>query len=222
VADAQIDYGTSSTALTSRVTNASMVLNHSVTLTGLTGGTTYYYRITSKNPAGLSGYSPSSTGASSFVTRTLVSQGPASTTISTGSLNSGSVSNLSANDNSFYLVNSTTSGTARATAWYGSFTNVTNSLANLNVTYSGGSSVATTQVIEIYNFTTSTWVSLDSRSMAAMTEATATGLVPSGAAADYVSGTSGTGEVRVRVRNTGGSSSFYIGGDYLRIGFDRP
>jgi predicted hotdog family 3-hydroxylacyl-ACP dehydratase len=77
-------------------------------------------------------------------------------------------------------------------------------------------------VIEIFNFTTNAWVVLNTRSVSAMVEATNSGLVPTGAAANYVSGTTGNGDVRVRIRNTGGSTSFTASGDYLRIAFDRP
>jgi hypothetical protein len=42
-----------------------------------------------------------------------------------------------------------------------------------------------------------------------------------GTLADYVSGTSGDGEVRVRVRCTHGSSSFYSRADVLRVIYTR-
>ncbi len=221
VSDTQIDFGTSSSSLTQRVTNGSMVLNHSATLTGLTAGVTYYYRITTRNAAGLATASPSASGASLFVTRTQVSQAPGSVTVTTGSTRSGSASSLADNDGSFYRVNSTTSGSSRTATWYGSFSGVTNSLANLSVTYAGLNTLSATQVIEIYNWSTNGWVSLNSKTVST-TEITTSGLLPSGAAGNYVSGTSGNGEVRVRIRTTAGSSSFYTSGDQMRISFDRP
>ena len=66
--DSLVDFGTSAAALSTRVSNATTTLLHTVTLNNLTAGTTYYYRITSTNAANLSGYSPSATTAVSFAT----------------------------------------------------------------------------------------------------------------------------------------------------------
>src|SRR5207253_1767231 len=63
-----VQFGTSASALGTQVSDTTPVTAHVVTLTGLTGATTYYYRITSRNAAGLSGYAPSATPASSFAT----------------------------------------------------------------------------------------------------------------------------------------------------------
>lgn len=40
---------------------------------------------------------------------------------------------------------------------------------------------------------------------------------PTGSLADYVSGTSGAGEVLVRIRATRNSANFYASGDLMRI-----
>jgi hypothetical protein len=70
----------------------------------------------------------------------------------------------------------------------------------------------------VWRWTDSTWVQLDSRSVGS-TEVLVGNRVPSGAAAAYVSGTTGNGEVRVRIRCTRSSwlSSFYASGDLLKI-----
>jgi hypothetical protein len=47
-------------------------------------------------------------------------------------------------------------------------------------------------------------------------------LVPGGTLANYVSGATGDGELRVRVRCTRGYWSFFASGDLLRIAYDRP
>ena len=91
-------------------------------------------------------------------------------------------------------MNSTTSGT-RTTDWYGSFTGVTNALSNLQVSYTGRNTVSCTQTVYIWRWTTNAWVSLSARSVGT-TEVALANLAPSGAAADYVSGTTGDGEVR--------------------------
>jgi subtilisin family serine protease len=149
-----------------------------------------------------------------------VSQAPSSTTILAGSPRSGSAGSLAADDNSYFEVSSTTSGT-KTTDWYGSFTGVTNSLSNLRVTFKGKNSRSCTQVVFIWRWSTSSWVQLSSRSVGT-TEVAISNLVPSGSAANYVSGTSGDGEVRVRVRCRRSGSSFFASGDLLRIDYERP
>lgn len=47
-------------------------------------------------------------------------------------------------------------------------------------------------------------------------------LVPGGTLADYVSGSSGDGELRVRVRCTLTSGSFFSSGDLMKIVYDKP
>jgi len=61
-----VNYGTSPSSLTLNASNASLVTSHSISLTGLTVGTTYYYQVTSVNASGGSSTSPSA--PASFVT----------------------------------------------------------------------------------------------------------------------------------------------------------
>jgi Bacterial Ig-like domain/PA domain len=147
---------------------------------------------------------------------------PSGATIDSGSIRSGTAAQLWANDDSYYEVNSTTSGTRR-TSWYGAFSGVSNALTSLKITYSGKNSRSCTQTISVWRWTTSTWVQLDSRSVGT-TEVLVADRTPSGALADYVSGTSGDGELRVRVRCTRSFSSlsFYTSGDLLQVVFQRP
>ncbi len=51
-ADSQVEYGTTTSYGSSTTLNASLVSSHSVVLSGLTGGTTYHYRVKSKDAAG--------------------------------------------------------------------------------------------------------------------------------------------------------------------------
>ena len=158
-----------------------------------------------------------------FKTKTLtaVTGFPSATGIFSGKLRSGTYSRLGADDNSYYQVNSTTSGT-RVSDWYGRFSSVTNALSNLKITYKGSNSASCAQRVYVYRFDGSPgWVQLDSRSVST-TEVLVSSLAPSGAPADYVSGTSGDGEVRVRVRCARSSPSFYASGDLLKIGYERP
>ena len=47
VSDSRVDYGIAPDSLTLSATNASLVMSHAITLTGLMSNTTYYYRVTS-------------------------------------------------------------------------------------------------------------------------------------------------------------------------------
>ena len=71
----------------------------------------------------------------------------------------------------------------------------------------------------VWRWTTSTWVQVDSRAVGT-TEIALTNLTPTGAAADYVSGTSGDGECRVRLRCTR-ATNFVASGDLMRLTYDR-
>jgi phosphodiesterase/alkaline phosphatase D-like protein len=65
----RVDYGTSATALSSNASNATLVTSHSITLSGLTAGTTYFFRVTSADGSGNSSTSPVATSSpASFAT----------------------------------------------------------------------------------------------------------------------------------------------------------
>jgi hypothetical protein len=67
LSNSRVDYGTSATSLTLNVTNATLVTAHSIALTGLTQGTTYFYRVTSVDGSGNSTSSPVPPGTANFV-----------------------------------------------------------------------------------------------------------------------------------------------------------
>lgn len=138
--------------------------------------------------------------------------------LETGTVRGGAAADLSADDNHYYEVNSTTSGT-RTTSWWGSFTAVPNSLSNLKATYKGKNSRTCTQRLYIKRWTDNAWVQLDSRSVG--TTEVQIDALPGGNAADYVSGTAGDGELQLRVRCTRSSGSFYASGNLMQITFDR-
>jgi hypothetical protein len=218
--DSRVDYGTDPNNLSQNAGAAALVTSHSIQLTGLTPDTTYSYRVRSTDAAGNAATSPAPPAApASFRVPLTVNQSPAAAVILNGTLAGGTAASLSANDNVFYSVNSTTSGT-RTTAWYGSFTGVTNALGNLRASYSGRNSASCTQTVDIWRWTTSSWVQLNSRSVGT-TEVALTNLAPTGAAADYVSGTSGDGELRVRVRCTRGGQNFTARGDFMQVTYER-
>jgi hypothetical protein len=140
---------------------------------------------------------------------------PVSTVIETGTLSAGTAAGLNADDNVYYQLASTTAAT-RASAWYGSFPAVPKMLTNLKVTYKGKDSRSCTEAVSIWNFTTSAWVQLDSRAVTT-TEILRGPLVPSGALASYVSGTSGTGELRVEVKCSTTAGIFTTSADLMSI-----
>jgi hypothetical protein len=153
-----------------------------------------------------------------FKTISNVTTAPGSTTILAGSLRSGGASNLGTDNNSFFNVNSTNTKTFTS-AWYGSFPGVSRSLSNLSVTYSGKNSRSCSQTLSIRNFSTQSWVQLDARSVGT----TEVKIVrsPTGTLANYVKGTGSEGAVRVRVRCTNPTASFYSSGDLMSIGYSK-
>jgi hypothetical protein len=149
-----------------------------------------------------------------------VTKAPREAMVMTGTLRAGIVGRLSADDNAYYQVNSTQSGTRR-TSWFGRFAGVSNDLIDLRITYKGKNSASCSQTVNVFRWTDSTWVQLSQRSVGT-TEVNLADLAPSGAASDYVSGASGLGEVEVRVGCTRSSPSFYSSADLLRINYELP
>ncbi|HEV3379275.1 MAG TPA: S8 family serine peptidase [Thermoleophilaceae bacterium] len=186
----------------------------------LAGGTGYTARV-GTGARDAAGNTLAAEQASTFTTAaalTTVTAYPSATVIESGSPRAGSYSRLTADDDSYYEVNSTTSGT-RTASWYGRVAGVSNDLASLRLTYKGRNSRTCSQTVWIWNWSTNAWALLDSRSVGT-SEVLVDGLL-GGTLADYVSGTSGDGEVRVRVRCTHGSSSFYARADLLRLTYTK-
>ena len=142
---------------------------------------------------------------------------PAATVVQTGTLRSGVAANLSAADALFYEVNSSN----RVTAWYGRFPDVPNGLADLKITYQGRNSRACTQSLAVRRWTDGAWVQFASGSVGT-TEVLLADRVPPGAPADYVSGTSGGGELWVRVRCSVTSGSFFASGNLMKVAYTPP
>jgi hypothetical protein len=66
--DSQVEYGTSPDSLTQNAADATRVTSHSVSLTGLKAGTTYYYRVSSTDEANNTATEPASGQPASFQT----------------------------------------------------------------------------------------------------------------------------------------------------------
>ena len=185
----------------------------------LAGGTEYRARITTA-AKDLAGNALASEYVWKFKTETTAVAYPSSTAIHAGTLRSGDASRLRSDDDAYYAVNSTTSGT-RVAEWSATITYVSNSLTSLTVSYKGKSSASCTQRLSIYNWTSASWTKIDERTVG--TSEVGVALNVGGTLANYVSGTSGDGDVRIRVRCARGDSvNFYTSGDLMRVTYKKP
>lgn len=136
-----------------------------------------------------------------------------STTVSAGAVTGGTHAWLTEDDPLALRVRST-GGSAPAADWSGTVRGVDDAAPALSVTHVGRSDRSCTQTLQAWNFTTSTWRQLDSRT-ARSAEATVTTALPT-PVRDYVSGSSGAGDVRLRVRCTA-SARFTHSTDLLAL-----
>ncbi len=142
---------------------------------------------------------------------------PSTSKVLTGSLSSGSAASLGADDNAYLVVKSNTSYT-KTSAWQVGFTGIPTNPSILQVSYQGKNSRSCTQTVDIWRFTDSTWVKLDSRAVGT-TEVLVADRSPGGTLANFVGA---GGEVRVRVRCQTRSGSFTSSGDLLRLSYATP
>jgi beta-lactamase superfamily II metal-dependent hydrolase len=205
-----VEYGLT-IAYGSTASNATNVTSHSIALNTLSANTLYHYRVKSTDAAG----NTATDVDHSFQTGASANYAPTATSILLGSLNSGSFSNLSSNNASYYAVNSTTSGTPRITDWYASATiaQAPASVTKLTTTYDGKySRNTTTQTLYLYDWSTASWTQTDSRTVG-QNDVTVTNIQTS--PASFVSP---TGEIRLRVRGSRtNNQSFFCQGDYVRF-----
>jgi hypothetical protein len=103
----------------------------------------------------------------------------------------------------------------------GQFNSVSNSLTNLRVSYKGSDSQVCAQTIDIWRWTTSARVRLKSRNVGT-TEIAINNLIPPGAAANFVSNTTGNGNARLRVRCQKSGVNFTTRGDLLKLNYVLP
>jgi hypothetical protein len=174
----------------------------SAAISGLAPGTPYHFRIVATNSAG------TSTGADSVFTTSSSAPVPHTTVASSvtnlsGIHGSGTVSALSSLNGVFYVVRGAT------TDWYGQMTGVSNAATSLSFTFAAVTNSSCTQTLRAYNYATGAYATLDTRTLGT-SEQTVTAS-PAGALADYVSGTSGTGTVRLRATCTSASSHKHQG-----------
>ena len=140
-----------------------------------------------------------------IATSALYIYSPTSITVTSGTASGGTYANLANNDAVYLKINSTTSGT-RKIDWYGStfVSQSASSIAKLIVNFDGKNQTSKTQVLYLYNFTSSTWDQIDSRAVSS-TDVTIT--YENASPANYIS--SG-GEIRLRVYTSGGACQILL------------
>lgn len=215
-AQGRVTYGTSAANLSSVVTDTTLTTSKSLTLTGLTGGVTYYYRVVATDAAGNVTTFPAPPAAP--LTFTTVFGVPNSTTIVTGTAAGGNAASLAADDNNLFQVGSTTTGTTRRTSYTGLIPNVPRTSTSLRLDVRTSSSGTCTQVISIYNYNSSSWVQLNSRSIGT-TETTVANLSPSGAPSNFISGSAATGNVQFRVACSRTLQNFTHRSEFVRLSY---
>ncbi|MDP8908915.1 MAG: fibronectin type III domain-containing protein, partial [Chloroflexota bacterium] len=211
----RVDYGSDAATLDRNVSDATLVTSHSVQLTGLAAGSTYHYRVTSVDADGNGATAPAPPAApASFAVPAAAAVAfPSEVVIEAGSVRSGTFADLAEQDSSYLEINASSPvSRIRTAAWYGRMTGVPRALSSLKVSYAGFSTRDCSQLLQVYRWTTASWVQIDSRSLST-TEVTIADLSPPGAAADYVSS---DGEVRVRVSCTSGSN-FKTSGNLMKV-----
>jgi uncharacterized repeat protein (TIGR01451 family) len=135
---------------------------------------------------------------------------PDSTTLLAGTLRAGDHTRLAANDNSYYQVNSS----AGTTSWSAHVGAVPNSISSLRISFAGAGSPLCNQTLSLWNVASGTWTALDSRWVTSSEVALTANA--GGTLADYVTGTTGIGDVNVRVQCTA-PVAFYSSTDLLAI-----
>jgi uncharacterized protein YjdB len=137
---------------------------------------------------------------------------PVSATLSQGTIKSGSYLNLQNNDASYFVLNSKTPK-PYVCDWYGKFM-ITENPANVirfTINYDGKYSRSLTQILYLYNFSTNSWVQINSRSVGT-TDVLTTFIQNS--PTNYISS---LGEIRVRVYASTSSKSYICSGDWMQI-----
>ncbi len=172
--------------------------------------------------AGTAVITASQSGNSTYLPATSVNQtltvtktytyAPTSTTILSGSINSGAFGDLVTNNSAYYVVRSTTSGTRRVD-WYGAvtITQAPSTVTRLIVNYDGKNSASKTQILYLYNWVTAAWVQIDSRTVST------TDVTISHTPTTFVNYISSTGQIRLRVFSSGGTSNYTCSGDWIQF-----
>jgi hypothetical protein len=129
----------------------------------------------------------------------------------TGTLKSGTVAGLTADDSSYYVL-STVNGAAQ---WWASIKGMPSSVASLSVTYNGRAAAACTQNVSIWNWYLNSWVNISHTSATTASDSTVT-IAPAGLLSDYLF----LGELRASVQCfQTGAPTFNVSSDLLKISY---
>ena len=137
---------------------------------------------------------------------------PTSFTVLLGTKNTGTVTRLATNDGNVMVFDSSTSGT-RSSNWYSStiISQAPSSVTKLTINYDGKNSISRTQLLYLYNWTTSSWTQIDSRTVST-TDVLVTNIQNS-----PINFISPTGEIRLRVFSSGGTKNYSCSADWVRF-----
>ena len=143
------------------------------------------------------------------------SYSPTTTTILAGTLSAGTYGNLATNNSTYYVVNSTKSGT-RSTDWFAStkISQVPSSVSKLTINYDGKNSASKSQVLYLYNWTTAMWVQIDARTVST------TDVLITNVQNSPMNFISTSGEIRLRVFSSGGTKNYTASGDWMSISIE--
>ena len=137
---------------------------------------------------------------------------PTSFKVTTGAATSGDLSSLAASDNVYLSIASTTTK-PRKIDWWGAFSGVPSNVSTLSVSVETNSTASCTQTIQIRDWKTSAWVTLDSRTLGS-TDTVVSGLVPAGTLSDYVDS---TGAVQILVSCSNSTTAYTFNADQLAL-----
>jgi hypothetical protein len=157
-ADSRVEYGLS-TAYGSSVEDTAYVTSHSIVLDNLLPQTVYHFKVHSRdrdwNAAESSDRTLTTHRQHVYTTRAV--------RVTQGTIFSGSYLDLAADDQTYMVVRSGSSGTD----WLGGVAVTENppDVLALEVVYNGSYSMPRTQKLYLYNFQTRRWVQVDSRSV---------------------------------------------------------
>lgn len=142
---------------------------------------------------------------------------PTLVTATAGTLTSGTAPALVSGDNVNLILKATTTAPYSA-EFSATFSNVSALPSALTVGYIGKSSAACTLKTSIFNWMTNAWVQLDSRSLST-SKITVPAVPVPGTLSNYVSSTSGTGDVRIKVGCASTTGTLTLTTDQLALSY---
>jgi beta-lactamase superfamily II metal-dependent hydrolase len=182
--------------------------SHSFNLSSLSTDTTYHYRVRSTDAHGNEAVGTDHT----FHTGTLETFTPSVVTVLAGTALSGAVAELASDDNVYFVVQSTAEGT-RVTNWTGEIASpqAPASMAKLEVKYAGKYSLTVNQKMYLWNWATSAWTEISSKSVGTSEKSVTVTPLP------FAPFVSASGHILLRVLGTGGTLDFTASTDRIRF-----